>query len=60
MEELQPPRDPIEALGQVYELLLEKVLPSTHEEETVARPITDMVRGDAVALNEFGDEEVAK
>jgi hypothetical protein len=60
MKELQPPQDPIEAVGQVYERLLEKVLPATDEEEIAARPITDRVREDAVALHELGDDKVVK
>ncbi len=59
MKELQPPQDPIEAVGQVYERLLEKVLPTT-EEEIAAQPITDRVREDAVDLHELGDDKVVK
>ena len=35
MNDLRPPHDPIDALGQSYELLLEKALEKAHQSGTV-------------------------
>lgn len=60
MNELPPPHDPVEAMGEAYELLLEKALQKTHQSGAVVHDMMDVVRRDIVALNKFDDEEIVK
>jgi len=58
MTELRPPHDPIDALGQPYELLLEKALAKARQRGTIVDHLTNEIRGDVEAITEFNDKEV--
>ncbi len=60
MKKLQPPHDPIEAMGEAYELLLEKALKKAHQSSSLVHSVIAEIRGDIVALYQFSDEEAAK
>ena len=60
MKQLQPPRDLIEALGESYELLLENALKKAKQSGVTMHQIMATVRGDAVALHKFSDDEASK
>lgn len=60
MKKLQPPRDLIEALGETYELLLENALKKAKQSGVTMHQIMAAVRGDAVALHKFSDDEAIK
>jgi hypothetical protein len=60
MNELLPPHDPIDALGEAYELLLEKALQKAHQSGAFAHQMLDESRSDIVALNKFDDNETVK
>ncbi|MDR3392529.1 MAG: zinc ribbon-containing protein [Sulfuriferula sp.] len=60
MKDLLPPHDPVEGMGEAYELLLENVLRKTHQGGVAAREILDEIRGEIVALNKFSGDEVDK
>lgn len=60
MNELPPPHDPVEAMGEAYELLLEKALQKAHQGGVVVHDMMDVVRGDIAALNKFDDAEIVK
>ncbi len=61
MNTLKPPHDPVEALGEAYELLLEKTLEKTRALERVtARAVHEMVdraRAELVALGRVTERE---
>lgn len=61
MTTLKPPHDPVEALGEAYELLLEKTLAKTRALERVtARAVHDMVdkaRDELVDLGRVTEKE---
>jgi hypothetical protein len=57
MKKLEPPRDPIEAMGQAYELLLEKILEKTYQSRTAVHSIIDEIVRDIVAVYKFTDDE---
>ncbi len=59
MKDLLPPHDPIEGMGEAYELLLENALKKTHQGSVVAREIYDEIRNEIVALDKFSDDEVS-
>ncbi len=58
MNDLLPPNDPIEAMGEAYELLLEKALQKAHQSGALVHHMIDESRGDIVALNKFSDNEI--
>jgi len=60
VKKLQPPRDLIEALGETYELLLENALKKAKQSGVTMHQIMAAVRGDAVALHKFSDDEAIK
>jgi len=60
MNDLLPPNDPIEALGQAYELLLEKALQKTHQSGAFIHHMIEESLGDIAAMNKFSDNEVIK
>jgi hypothetical protein len=60
MNDLLPPNDPIEALGQAYELLLEKALQKAHQSGALVHHMIEESRGDITALHTFSDDEVIK
>jgi hypothetical protein len=60
MKDLPPPGDPIEALGEAYELLLENALQKAHQSGAVLHRMIDEIRGDILALNKLGEDEVVK
>ena len=60
MNELPPPHDPVEAMGEAYELLLEKALQKAHQGGVVVHDMMDVVRHDIAALNKFDDDEIVK
>ena len=60
MKDLLPPRDPIEGMGEAYELLLENAIKKTHQRGAVAREIYNEIRNEIVALNKFSGDEVDK
>ena len=49
---------PIEAMGEAYELLLEKALHKAHQSGTLLHHVIEERRCDAVALNKFSDNEI--
>ena len=60
MNALLPPHDPIEALGEAYELLLEKTLEKAHQSGALFHHLIEESRGDIVALNKFSEDEIVK
>jgi predicted Zn-ribbon and HTH transcriptional regulator len=60
MKKLLPPHDPVEAMGEAYELLLENALKKAHQSGAAVHQMIAAVRGDIVALSKFGDDEAAK
>lgn len=60
MKDLRPPHDLIEAMGEAYELLLEKARQKAHQSGAVVHHMIAEVRADIVALNKFSDDEVDK
>lgn len=60
MKKLRPPHDPVEAMGEAYELLLEKAMQKAHQSGSFVHSMIDEIRRDVVALNKFSDAEVAK
>ncbi len=58
MKDLPPPRDPVEAMGETYELLLEKTLQDAHQEGNSLHDMADTVRKNLAALNKFSEEEL--
>ncbi|HUW50363.1 MAG TPA: zinc ribbon-containing protein [Sulfuricella sp.] len=60
MKKSLPPHDPIETMGEAYELLLEKALQKAHQSGTAVHQMLDAIRGDIAALTKFSDDEVVK
>ena len=60
MKELPPPRDFIEAMGEAYELFLEKALQKSHQGGAIFHHVIEEVRGDIAAVNKFSDDEAIK
>ncbi|MHB1176666.1 MAG: zinc ribbon-containing protein [Sulfuriferula sp.] len=60
MKDLPPPRDPIEAMGEAYEALLEKALQKAHQSGSAVHDMMGAIRGDIAALNKFSDDEVVQ
>jgi len=60
MNELLPPHDPIEAMGEAYELLLEKAQQKAHQSGAIVHRMIDKNRDDIGALNKFSDVEIIK
>jgi hypothetical protein len=58
MNNLLPPNDPVEAMGEAYELLLESALQKTRQSGALVHQMIEECRGDIVALNKFGDHEI--
>ena len=60
MNDLLPPHDPIDALGEAYELLLEKALQKAHQSGALVHHMIEESRGDITALHKFSDDEILK
>ena len=64
MKDLEPPRDPVEALGEAYELMLERVIEDYHKADDKTRPFLhkaiEKAKQTAVDLNELTREEAEK
>ena len=64
MKDLPPPRDPIEAVGEAYELLLENAIEQAHKLEEKSGPalhrVIDKVRTKTGELEELTNEEIEK
>ena len=60
MKKSLPPHDPIESMGEAYELLLEKAQQKAHQSGVAIHQTIDEVRGDIVALTKFSEDEVVK
>ncbi len=60
MKDLPPPRDPIEAMGEAYELLLEKALHSARQGGAGLHEMTDVIRHDMGALSKYSEDELAR
>jgi hypothetical protein len=60
MKDLIPPRDPIKAMGEAYELLLEKSLQKARQSGNLIHHVMEEVRDDIVAMNKFSKDEVIK
>ncbi len=60
MKDLLPPHDPIEAMGEAYELLLEKALQKAHQSGNLIHHMIEAVRDEIVAISKFSDDEVIK
>lgn len=60
MKDLPSPHDLFEAMGEAYELVLEKALQRLHQSGAMAHQMIDEVRGDIVALNKLSEDEVIK
>jgi hypothetical protein len=60
MNDLLPPHDPIEAIGEAYELLLESALQKAHQSGVFVHHMIDESRSDIVAMNKFDDNEIIK
>lgn len=64
MSELKPPHDPVEAMGEAYELMLERTAEKLHALEDKAGPkmrhLIDESRDKAVELGELSREEADK
>ena len=60
MNDLLPPHDPIDALGEAYELLLEKSLQKAHQSGALVHHMIEESRGDITALHKFSDDAVIK
>jgi rubrerythrin len=60
MKNSPPPRDHTDSLGEIYELILEKALQKTHQSGAVFHRMIDEIRGDILALNKLGEDEVVK
>jgi len=58
MNELLPSHDPIDALGEAYEFLLEKALQKAHQSGNLVHHMIEESRGDIVALHKFSDNEI--
>ena len=64
MKDLEPPRDPIEAMGEAYERLLETAMEELHEAEEKSGPVLhrliDRAKEKLLAAEEFTEEELDK
>jgi len=60
MNGLLPPLDITDAMGEAYELLLEKALQKAHKSGTLVHHMIEESRGDIVALKKFSQDEVVK
>jgi hypothetical protein len=60
MKDLPPPHDLVEAMGEAYELFLEKSQQKAHQGSVFVQHVIEEIRGDIVALNKLTDEEVLK
>lgn len=60
MKKSLPPHDPIETMGDAYELLLDKALQKAHQSGDAVHHVIDEIQNDIAAVNKFGDDEVVK
>ncbi len=58
MQKIPPPDDLNEAMGEAYELLLEKALQKAHQTGTFVHDMIEEVRDDLAAMYKFGDDEI--
>jgi hypothetical protein len=59
MNNLLPPANPIDALGEAYELLLESALKKAHQSGAFFHHMIDKSHDDIMALNKFSNDEIA-
>ena len=60
MNDLLPPNDPIDAMGEAYELLLENLFQNAHKSGAFFHQMIEKSRDDIVALNKFSEDEIVK
>ncbi|MHB9100997.1 MAG: zinc ribbon-containing protein [Sulfuricella sp.] len=60
MKGLPPSHDPMETLGEAYEVLLGKALQKAHQSGAALHHVIGEVRGDTPALNKLKEEDVVK
>ena len=60
MKKTLPSHDPIESMGEAYELLLEKAQQKAHQSGTAVHQMIDEIRDDIVALSKFSEDEIVK
>ena len=60
MKELQPPHDPIEAMGEAYELLYENAAKKGHQSGGVVHDFANVIRDEIKGLGKVSDAEVDK
>jgi hypothetical protein len=60
MNKLLPPHDPIEAMGEAYELLLESAIKKAHQSNTAVHHVIAECRDEVKLLKKLGDDEVTK
>jgi rubrerythrin len=60
MKDLLPPHDPIEAMGEAYELLLEKALQKAHQSGNLVHHTIGVVRDEIVSMKKLSNDEVIK
>ena len=60
MKDLIPPYNPMNTLGEAYELLLENSLQKAHQSGVFVHHMIDEIGENIMALNKFGDDEVVK
>jgi hypothetical protein len=58
MNNLLPPANPIDALGEAYELLLESALDKAHQSGVFLHHMIEKSRDDITALNKFSHDEI--
>ena len=60
MKDLMPPQDPIEAMGESYELLLEKALAKAHDSSALLHRLIADIRNDIVARHKLEQSDAVK
>ena len=60
MKDLIPPYNPMNTLGEAYELLLENSLQKAHQSGVFVHQMIDEIGENIMALNKFSDDEVVK
>jgi len=60
MKDLPPSHDPIDSLGEAYELLLEKALQKAHQSGAALHHMIGEIRSDTPALNKLKEADVVK
>ena len=60
MKKSYPSHDPIEAMGDAYELLLKKAFDKAHQSDAGVHAMVEAIRDNAVELDKFSDDEIVK